>query len=416
MTASMQRPTRLRQAGFSLVELAVSLAIVGLLGVIAWRWVASTREPLQRPAIMGQLAEAQAAVEGFVLARGRLPCAAATTGGAEACGNAAAVLLPWRDLGLSSRFSQLRYGVNRAGTGLDLAAVPAVPATKTAVSPASASPDLGLGFPGVPVTIDATTPANIATAAGLVTGAMGSAADRRIVANGLDWCRVLRRYAADSAPPAAVLRATNPVDATSITLAFIIAHPGMNGVFEGNNTGVTFDFPGRAQTDTFDDLAVGVGPSDLSARIGCVARLSAMQAAAQGAYTAYDNARVVQRYWALRVFDIAQAKAAKESAETGVILAAMNVALAAGSAALAVASAANTEALTIAGVALSIANAASAAVEVGLAATDLTEAIQAEQDSIAKELASRAYLAHVYDTFSEALNAATLLDTKGLNP
>jgi len=55
-------------------------------------------------------------------------------------------------------------------------------------------------------------------------------------------------------------------------------------------------------------------------------------------------------------------------------------------------------------------------VEVGLAATDLTEAIQAEQDSIAKELASRAYLAHVYDTFTQALNSATLLDAKGLNP
>ncbi|EJE54484.1 prepilin-type N-terminal cleavage/methylation domain-containing protein [Acidovorax sp. CF316] len=406
MTARMQRPGRLRQAGFSLVELAVSLAIVGLLGVIAWRWVASTREPLQRPAIMGQLAEAQAAVEGFVLARGRLPCAAATTGGAEACGNAAAVLLPWRDLGLSSRFSQLRYGVNQAG------------AYNLAVAPANTvSPTLGFDYTQGILAVPQNTEMDAALGRLRGTsGAIPAAVLQNGATNGLDWCRVLRRYAADAAPPAGVLRATNPVDATSITLAFIIAHPGMNGVFEGNNTGVTFDFPGRAQTNTFDDLAVGVGPSDLSARIGCVARLSAMQAAAQGAYTAYDNARVVQRYWALRVFDIAQAKAAKESAETGVILAAMNVALAAGSAALAVASAANTEALTIAGVALSIANAASAAVEVGLAATDLTEAIQAEQDSIAKELASRAYLAHVYDTFTQALNSATLLDAKGLNP
>lgn len=410
MTASMQRPGRLRQAGFSLVELAVSLAIVGLLGVIAWRWVASTREPLQRPAIMGQLAEAQAAVEGFVLARGRLPCAAATTGGAEACGNAAAVLLPWRDLGLSSRFSQLRYGVNQAGV-YNLA---------NSSTPNMVMPNLGFDYTqGI---LAAPQNTELDPALGRLRGASGAIpaavtqSTGSTSTNGLDWCRVLRRYAADAAPPAAVLRATNPVDATSITLAFIIAHPGMNNVFEGNNTGVTFDFPGRAQTDTFDDLAVGVGPSDLSARIGCVARLSAMQAAAQGAYTAYDNARVVQRYWELRKFDIVQAKAAKESAETGVILAAMNLALAAGSAALAVASAANTEALTIAGVALSIANAASAAVEVGLAATDLTEAIQAEQDSIAKELASRAYLAHVYDTFTQALNSATLLDAKGLNP
>lgn len=56
-----------RQTGFSLVELGVVMAIVGIIGIIVWRWVVSTREPLQRPAILSQLAEAQAAVEGFVL-------------------------------------------------------------------------------------------------------------------------------------------------------------------------------------------------------------------------------------------------------------------------------------------------------------------------------------------------------------
>ncbi|WP_428000459.1 type II secretion system protein [Acidovorax sp.] len=407
MIARMQRPARLRQVGMSLVELSVSLAIVGILGVIAWRWVASTREPLQRPAIMGQLAEAQAAVEGFVLAQGRLPCAAATASGSQACGNAAAALLPWRDLGLSSRFSQLRYRVNQTGN-YDLAN----PTTPNAVMP-------NLGFDYTQGLLAAPQNTEMDPALGRLRGATGAiplAVTQSALINGLDWCRVLRRYAADPAPPAGVLRATNPVDSTSISLAFIIAHPGINSVFEGNNTGVNFDFPGRAQTDTFDDLAVGVGPSDLSARIGCVARLSAMQAAAQGAYTAYDNARVVQEYWRLRVFDIAQAKAAKEGAETGVFLASMNLALSAGSAALAVASAANTEGLTIAGVALSIANAASALAETVLAAIDLDEAIQAEKDSIAKEAASRIYMAHVYDTFTEALNAATLLDKKGLNP
>jgi len=414
MTARMQRSARLRQAGLSLVELAVSLAIIGVLGVIAWRWVASTREPLQRPAIMGQLAEAQAAVEGYVLAQGRLPCPAPTTSGTSDCINAAAVLLPWRTLGLSSRFSQLRYRVNQAGD-YNLANTP----------PNTVMPNLGFDYTqGI-----LATPQNaeldpaldrLRGKAGGIKGAIPAANDQSTIlagsTNGLDWCRVLRRYAADLAPPPAVLRATNPVDSTSIHLAFIIAHPGLNGVFEGNNTGANFDFPGRAQTSNFDDLAVGVGPSDLSARIGCVARLSAMQAAAQGAYTAYDNARVVQEYWRLRQFDIVQAKSAKEGAQTGVFLAAMNVAIAAGSAALAVASAANTEGLTIAGIALSIANAASAAVETGLAATDLAEAIQAEKDSIAKEAAFRVYMAHVYDTFTQALNAATLLDAKGLNP
>ncbi len=410
MIAAMQHSARLRQAGLSLVELAVSLAIIGVLGVIAWRWVASTREPLQRPAIMGQLAEAQAAVEGYVLAQGRLPCPAPTTSGTSDCSNAAAVLFPWRTLGLNSRFSQLRYRVNQAGD-YNLANL---------ATPNTVMPNLGFdytqGILAAPQNAEMNPALGRLRGAAGVTGAIPAALTQSGFTNGLDWCRVLRRYAADLAPPAAVLKATNPVDSTSIHLAFIIAHPGLNGVFEGNNTGTNFDFPGRAQTSTFDDLAVGVGPSDLSARIGCVARLSAMQAAAQGAYTAYDNARVVQEYWRLRQFDIVQAKSAKEGAQTGVFLAAMNVAIAAGSAALAVASAANTEGLTIAGIALSIANAASAAVETGLAATDLAEAIQAEEDSIAKEAAFRVYVAHVYDTFTQALNSATLLDGKGLNP
>lgn len=410
MIARMHRSARLRQAGLSLVELAVSLAIIGILGVIAWRWVASTREPLQRPAIMGQLAEAQAAVEGYVLAQGRLPCPAPTTSGTSDCDDAAAVLLPWRTLGLSSQFSQFRYRVNQAGD-YNLAN----PTTPNMVMP-NLGFDYTLGILAAPKNTEMDEALGKLRGKPGVVGAIPAALTQSGFTNGLDWCRVLRRYAADPAPPAGVLRATNPVDSTSMPLAFIIAHPGVNNVFEGNNTGVSFDFPGRAQTSTFDDLAVGVGPSDLSARIGCVARLSAMQAAAQGAYTAYDNARVVQEYWRLRVFDIAQAKSAKEGAQTGVFLAAMNLALATGSAALAVASAANTEGLTIAGVALSIANAASALAETVLAGIDLDEAIQAEKDSIAKEAASRAYMAHVYDTFTEALNAATLLDAKGLNP
>jgi len=67
------------QRGLSLIELGVVLLIMGILGIIVWRWVAATREPMNRTAIMGQLAQAQAAVEGFVLAKHRLPCAASST-------------------------------------------------------------------------------------------------------------------------------------------------------------------------------------------------------------------------------------------------------------------------------------------------------------------------------------------------
>ena len=397
-----------RQAGFSLVELGVVMAIVGVIGILTWRWVASTREPLQRPAIVSQLAEAQVAVEGFVLARHRLPCAAADTNGNENCGNAAAVHLPWRTLGLSSRFGQLHYGVNRGGVGLDLAAL----------SPASVSPDLNIDFsPGIPV-LALATDAAVNTAAAGVTAAITAATSRRAQVNGLDWCRTLRRFAAQ--PTAAgVLEAGNLT--ASIPVAFVVVHPGINNIFEGSNVaggvgGWRFDFPGRPQAFDYDDIAVAMGPADLSARIGCAARLGGMQAAGQGAYTAYDNARVVQEYWSLRVFDIEQAESAVSGAESGVALAAVNMALAVGSAALAVASASNTEGITIFGIALAAANVVIAAVEVGLAAADLVAAQQALQESIDKEAAVRAYVVHLYETFTQSLNAAVLLDQKGLNP
>ena len=68
------------------------------------------------------------------------------------------------------------------------------------------------------------------------------------------------------------------------------------------------------------------------------------------------------------------------------------------------------------GLVLSAANVVSAAVEVGFAADDLIEAQKALQDSKDKELASRAYVIEVFETFTQALTAANRLDEKGLNP
>lgn len=411
MTANTAYRWRAAQGGFSLVELAVALVIMGVIGIAAWRWVASTRAPLERSALIGQLAQAQAAVEGFILAQHRLPCATASTDGLEQCSNAgaSAVLLPWRTLGLSSRFGQLHYGVNRGG-GFDLASLPS----------ALASPDLGIDFgPAIPV-LALSTEAAVNTAADAVTAAIAAAQFRRSQVNGLDWCRVVRQFAAHPDPQAAgALTVGNTKD--SMAVAFVIAHHGVNGVFEGHNvlhgaSGWRFDFPGRAQDHTFDDVSVAAGPSDLSARLGCVARLGAMQAAAQGAFTAYDNARVVQEYWALRVFDITQAESALGSAETGVTMAAMNLALATTSGALSTASAANTEGVTAFGTFMALANITAAGAELVLAIEDVEEATDLLKASKAKEKAFRDYVTRIYGDFTQALNAAVRLDKKELNP
>ena len=119
----MKRPP-FRQRGFSLVEMGVVMVVVGIIGVVAWRWIATSQAPMTRPEMQRQLNEAQAGVEGFLLANHRLPCAAPDTGGTEDCGDATAVRFPWRTLGMGSEFAALHYGANRGG-GADLAAVPA---------------------------------------------------------------------------------------------------------------------------------------------------------------------------------------------------------------------------------------------------------------------------------------------------
>ncbi len=396
-----------RQRGFSLVELGVALVVVGVIGLLIGRWVVASRVPATVEAVQRQLNEAQAAVEGFVLANHRLPCPAADASGAEACGTATAVFFPWRTLGVGSALGGLHYGVNRGG-GADLAVLPL----------ALVSPDLNQNFTDVPPAAMPTTDATAQAAATQVQGLITAAATQRSLVNGLDWCRVLRTFAANTGA-AGVLNAGNIT--SSLPVAFVLVHPGLNRQFDGNNVvgaggSFRFDLPGREQDALYDDVALAVGPSDLSARLGCVARMSASQGAAQAAFAQYDTTRLVQEYWSLRVYDIDTAESEVDGAETGVTMAAMGLALTATSAAVGLASAANTEGLTAFAVVIQIANVAIAVTETVLAAEDLAEARQDLVDAQAKLVATNAYATQTYNTLAQTLTRSLALDQKGLNP
>lgn len=403
----MTRPP-FRQRGFSLVEMGVVMVVVGIIGVIAWRWVATSQAPMARPEMQRQLNEAQAGVEGFLLSQHRLPCPSSDAGGTESCGDATAVHFPWRTLGMGSEFAALHYGVNRGG-GADLAAVPA----------AQDWPELGLTFTEVPVFPDLDpVPADVTAAGARVAASYAAAVARRTVVNGLDWCPVARRYAANTAA-AGVLRAGST--GGSVPVGFVIAHPGENRQFDGNNAvGASatfrFDLPGRSQDLNYDDLMLAVGPGDLGARLGCAARLSEAQSAIQGTYSAYDTARVMQQYWSLLRFDIDQAESAVDGAESGVALAAMGLALATTSAVLSIASAANTEGVTTFIVVMAAVNVAASIAETVLAAQDLEAAQEDLVAARAKLEAGNAYAIHIYNTLADALDNAVVIDQKGLTP
>ena len=356
---------RKQHNGFSLVELSVSLAVMGVIGLVVWRIVPASLGVAEGQPVAVQLAQAQAAVEGFVMRNHRLPCPSVDAAGRESCASGTYGHMAWRDLGLNDSYSPLRYGVYRTAIS-DLA-----------TAQVKYTPLLPPGFSST-------------------------------VVNGLDFCEAVHAAALN---PGAVGGAS----AGGVEVAYGIAAPGKDGLFHGLNVAL-LDLPGRSTSSDYDDTVVAAGLVELSGRLGCPVRLGQTNAAARAAYAAYDTDRVALQMVAQRHF-------ASEVSVANTVLASVNLGLATVGLAAEIAKAitAVSIALNSAGPGFAVVAGAiggvAGAVAGEVVATALTVmAAIAEGEANARVTGMNNFQNVTALERVKALGASLTADTKGLNP
>jgi type II secretory pathway pseudopilin PulG len=294
MKPKRETSSRRRQGAFSLPEMAVALVITGLLMIGVWKLLPVLRSgDAQTPE--QQLAQADAAVVGFVLKNYRLPCPANSNGnGAEvvATGGGCTVTageLPFRTLGIHLPM-RLRYAVyqdtNKTLTKPVARFRPIMPAAATG----------SVEWPLQRATSDNLVTILTGTATQIVrespTTAEITAASNRV--NGLDFCDALRttmRSASADVFP----------QADGVAVAYVLAHPGAG---DADGDGNPFDWlnasalaskefapPGTPATNEYDDHVMVTGFAQLAGRLACPTYLARVNAAANTALSAHDNLR-----------------------------------------------------------------------------------------------------------------------------
>lgn len=297
----MRRAACGRCGGFSLVELALTLAIAGALGLLLWQLAPRLKSlPAIARLTAPTLVNAEEALNGFILANGRLPCPDTTPagGGPEDCSAGATVgWLPVRTLGLSLS-ERVRYGVYRAP---------------------SLTPALDMDLAALPNRYQPLLPAPPSAA----------------YQNGLDFCVGLRNLTGTAGgtvltagllqvPIAYGLAVAGAGDADNVADA-----GGNRSPFDGLNTQAgRFALAGTAHGASYDDDTRAMGGAELFTRLGCATRLASANAAARAAYAAYDLDQVAAMYASFRTSQITVSELNKSMADTGVAFATADLAIA----------------------------------------------------------------------------------------
>ncbi len=244
----MKRFAATRARGFSLVELAVVLVVLGLITLLLARFLGTAASEQQASASRSLLNRADDALLAYALVNSRLPCPASNASGVEDCGSGQVGRLPYKTLGLPDASARaIRYGVlRRAGDrreDADLAVRHDRYDPLQVISDSETAIELPLGN-----------------------------------TNGLDLCWALRN-AGNAALDAGYLHVTSPRASTQIDahVAYALALPRTGSTFSGHQKGNTpaFDSPKRAQAPDFQDRVLAVGLDQLWSRMRCGDNLAA---------------------------------------------------------------------------------------------------------------------------------------------
>ena len=297
--------------GFSLIELAVVLVVIGASGMVFWQFLPRLQSlPVIAKLTAPTLSRAEDALNGFILANNRLPCPDTTGAGVEDCSVGAGVApptmgwLPHRTLGLSFLSvpsERVRYGVYRA----------------PAVAPAGVATDGDLA-----ALHDRHTPL-------LPPGFISTQS------NGLDFCAALRNIAAT---PGTVLSTNVLLNGTqTVPIAYGLAVAGATDAdgdgspFDGLNVAAgQFAASSTAHSSIYDDQTTTVGITELFTRLGCASRLAEANSAARAAFAAYDIDQFAIRYVDFRNFAVRVRQMNVQAANVGVAIATADLAISVG--------------------------------------------------------------------------------------
>jgi hypothetical protein len=331
--------------GFSLLELAIIVLILGLLTTLTWKFLAHRVQQQVAVTTHSLLERADWALTGFIMSHHRLPCPDTNQDGMEDCAATSQVgTLPYRTLGFAdARAGQIRYGVLRRTTEV------ADPEAETA-DPAPALPrgaDLTVAtdrFYPLLAGIDnggafqATLPV-LTTSVGL-----GERVYRPVQAynavlreiNGLDFCWALR-VAEDPVPDNSVISQNVHVVVDGHQprqIAYALALPGAldmsgdNNPFDGaQTTTLSFNTPQQGQTYLNDDRVRAASPGVLWDRLKCGEAIASIGHAQANTATAavilyqglYDYEQVLEQSVALASAQITIAAAGVVSAVAMII-------------------------------------------------------------------------------------------------